>query len=372
MKIAVNATILDNKPSGLGVYAVKMVRAMCRAAGGDDIVIFTSYPAAFDGCGAEIRSVSEIVQPRHGKLAGIARFFWTQVVYPLRLRRERCDIVYNTTHHAVFHASAPQIMTVHDLLPIKFPSRYRPQYWYFKYVLPALINKCMAIITVSENSKKDIVGYYGIPADKIVVAYNSYDAYNFRRTVSQSVRNSSADGGYILAVGASYLNKNIEGLLEAYSRIKDRTTCKLLIAGGRSQYIKTLKNRAQALGLGDRVEFLDYVGNEKLRALYSNAAMLVFPSIYEGFGIPPLEAMACGCPVVASNASSIPEVCADAAFYVDPYNIESIADGIYKVLTDNDLRKFLVEKGFERIKVFSWDESARKVLDVIRCAGNKG
>ena len=367
MKIAINATILDNNPSGIGVCTINIIRGLCKITGGNDkLAIFTSYWAHFKHCGAEIRPVSEFVQPRYGKFAGLLRFLWTQLVYPVRLRKEVCDVIYNTAHHAVFLTNKPQIITIHDLLSIKFPSRYRLQYYYFRFIIPILLKKCAVIITVSENSKKDIAEYYGIRPEKIVVVHNSYDSETFRFIHLVDERIPSTSGEYILAVGASYPNKNIERVLEAYSKIIYKISSNLVIAGGRRQYIKILKARVNELNLNGRVTFLDYVESKKMQSLYSNAVMLVFPSIYEGFGIPPLEAMACGCPVVASNASSIPEVCGDAAFYVDPYNVESIADGICKVLTDERLRDDLIAKGFKRVKDFSWNESAKKILNIIK------
>jgi len=223
MNIVINATIVDDKPSGLGVYSLNIVRELSRAVNPDDkIAVFTSYPAAFKGCNIEIKKVFRFVQPKYGKIGGLLRFLWMQIVYPVRLLNERYDIVYHTTHHAFLFTRWAQIMTIHDLLPIKFPSRYRLQHYYFKFVIPVLLKKCAFVITVSENSKKDIAEYYDICPEKITVVYNSYDAKIFKPASSIDKEHPSAGGQYVIAIGASYLNKNMERLLEAYSRIKDR------------------------------------------------------------------------------------------------------------------------------------------------------
>ena len=118
--------------------------------------------------------------------------------------------------------------------------------------------------------------------------------------------------------------------------------------------------------LGDRVEFTGYVDDDQLKQLYRKAKLFLFPSLYEGFGLPPLEAMACGCPVIVSKAASLPEICGDAAYYVNPYDVEDIAKGIYTVLTDEGLQKELIRKGLQRVKLFSWEKSARELINIFR------
>ena len=367
MRIAVNATILDSRPTGLGVYTLNLIRELSQLIGPDDqLIVFTSYPQGLKGCKIKLRGVSSCLQPQYGVGAGFFRFLWTQFVYPFRISKEKCDAVYSTTHHTVFLLKTPQIITIHDLLPLKFPARYRLQYLYFKYMIPVLLKRCAAVVAVSENTKKDILQYYGIPSEKVTVVYNSYDGNLFLAPSAENSKRKYADDPYILAVGASYVNKNLERLLEAYAQIKDKIPHRLLITGGRKDYIDSLREKAGYLKIAGSVTFMNYVPPEDLPHLYRNAAVFVFPSLDEGFGIPLLEAMACGCPVVASDVSSIPEVCNDAAYYVDPYNADGIARGIIEVLKNEGLRNDLIQKGFKRVKMFSWKNSAQKIFNILK------
>jgi glycosyltransferase involved in cell wall biosynthesis len=169
---------------------------------------------------------------------------------------------------------------------------------------------------------------------------------------------------FIFFTGSLEPRKNLKNLIQAYSGLdkRIRKDIKLVLAGFKGWQNKEIM--ALLRKVKSDVFYLGYVSDAALRDLYNLATLFVYPSFYEGFGLPPLEAMACGCPVVVSNAASLPEVCGGAAYYVDPYNIESIAEGIHKVLTDEALRQSLIEKGLERAKLFSWEKSAKKHIEV--------
>ncbi len=171
-------------------------------------------------------------------------------------------------------------------------------------------------------------------------------------------------GNYLLYIGDMRPYKNLERSLEAFARL-NLTDLSFVIGGKKDpHFYPGIEKKVDRLLLKDKVIFLGYVPEEDLPHLYSEAAAFVFPSLYEGFGLPPLEAMACGCPVVASNAGSLPEVCGDAVRYVDPYDVESIARGIHEVLTDEVMRQNLRAKGLERAKLFSWERAAKEHLKI--------
>lgn len=366
MKIAVNATMMDDSPSGCGIYTLNVIKALSeRLSGRDALVVFTGYPEAFRGMRVDIRKVSPRVQPKYGKWAGIFRFLWLQCIFPVRLSREKFDVVFHTTHHAVLLMKIPQIMTIHDLIPLKFPLRYRLQYYYFKYVLPRLIDRCCAVVAVSENCKKDIGAYYGTSDVKVSRIYNGYDPGMFTVKHAAGVASQYVQGKYILVVGASYPHKNLERAIEAFGQIKDSKDLSLLVLGGRREYVDVLKKKTRVLDLEGRVIFMGYVPEEDLPGLYAEAQCLLFPSLYEGFGFPPLEAMACGCPVVMSNMSSLPEVGGDAVYYVDPMSVDSIMGGLRAVLDNESLRAKLVCKGLARAKFFNWNKTAAQMLALI-------
>jgi glycosyltransferase involved in cell wall biosynthesis len=232
-----------------------------------------------------------------------------------------------------------------------------------------MIKRCKLVVAVSEATKRDIVDYLGCDPEKIKVIYNGYDSSVFNL--------ASADGGeiarhyrvnnYILAVGPTYPHKNFEVLLRAYSSLSDsvKENFPLVIAGGMRKYVDRLKEVISEYNLGRHVKFLGYVPSILMPQLYGSARVLVFPSLYEGFGFPILEAMACGCPVIASNVSSIPEVCGDSALLFDPTNETELVGLILKLIGSEELREELVSKGLQQATRFSWDEAGKKWIELL-------
>lgn len=216
----------------------------------------------------------------------------------------------------------------------------------------------------------DIQKFYKIPENKIGVVYISYDEVNIKSSDEQKRSLISTGknifGNYLLFVGASYPYKNLERTIQAYYQIKDIIKHKLVIVGGRKEYINYVKNKFRYLDdLNKYVKFVDYVEKHILYKMYSEATALIYPSLYEGFGIPPLEAMSCGCPVIVSNTSSLPEVCGDSVYYVDPTNVESIKKGIIDICQNKNLKKELIRKGYKQIEKFSWDKSAKTLYNYL-------
>lgn len=367
MKVAINAGILDDKPSGLGIYTINVVSKLAQAAV-DNLVVYTSAPEMLAASrGVEIRKLSPTLQPKYGKKAGLSRFVWNQLGFPLSLNG--ADLIYCTTHHGILWGRTRQVITVHDLLPIKFPDQCRLQNYYFSFILPRLINKAAAVITISESTKNDLHQHYKLPLEKIHVIYNGIDHSQFTVQPDDVIRQTKQKYGlaeYFLVVGASYPHKNVHRVLQAFAKIQDSISpeTELAISGGRREYVDMLKREAEKLGVR-AVRFLEYVPFRELSALYSGATALVYPSLYEGFGFPPLEAMACGCPVITSNISSLPEVCGDGALYVDPYDVEAIAEAITRLASDEALREQLRIKGLMQAKLFDWDKTAQGILEVL-------
>jgi glycosyltransferase involved in cell wall biosynthesis len=236
--------------------------------------------------------------------------------------------------------------------------------YYFYYSLPILLRKSQAIICVSENTKKDVLSYHNVQGKPIYVIYEGYDRKLFYPREKGIVQQWFGLTNYLLYVGDLRPYKNVERSLEAFARLNLRSY-KFVIGGKKDpRFYTKVEKKAEDLGIKDRVIFLDYVLREHLPHLYSEAAAFVFPSLYEGFGLPPLEAMACGCPIIVSHTASLPEVCGDAASYVDPYDVDSIAKGIGEVVVNETRRQELIKKGLERAKLFSWEKSAREHIRV--------
>ena len=256
------------------------------------------------------------------------------------------------------------VVVIHDAATIRVPASYSRAFrlWY-RVLMPLLGLFAKRVLTVSEFSRKDIASAFGIPAKKISVVTEGGE-HILRVQADDSVvqRFGLVAGRYALAVGSMAVHKNFRFLLDAFSKIAS-PSFELAVVGGANNKIFGAVDLDEA----GCVKRLGYVSDGELRALYENAMCFVFPSVYEGFGIPPLEAMVCGCPVLASNAASIPEVCGEAALYFDPREAWELSDLLGKISSDKSTRASLIKKGRDRGDQFSWVNTARQV--VFECLG---
>jgi glycosyltransferase involved in cell wall biosynthesis len=252
------------------------------------------------------------------------------------------------------------VATVHDFSWEIYPE-FQPveRVKYFQKYFYSSILRCDHIITGSQFTKREIIERTGVEPDKISVIYHGVN-----HTVFYPRTFEKPEQKYILAVGSIEPRKNLKNLLIAYSMLDEsyRDKYNLLLVGAVGWNNTEIINEIKALS--QWVNYSGYVKDEELAQLYSNASLFIYPSVYEGFGIPPLEAMACATAVIASNASTLPEVCADAAYYVDPLDTKAIKEGILKVLGDEELQKALIAKGLVRAKEFNWEKSALEHQEV--------
>ncbi len=286
------------------------------------------------------------------------------------------DIAHLPNHHFGRYGNylnVPFIITVHDLIRyfdlkgygtfIHYPN-FRDRF-YFNLDYKG-IKKAIRIIATSHSTKYDLIHYLNIPPERISVIYEGVDCKIF-----QPIPNRRYKEPYILFVGTEHPRKNFVGLVKAFSqlkgehRFKDLKLVKVGRAGGKEvDFRGQTMEVVEALGLAGEVIFTEFVSARELPAYYSGAEVFVLPSFYEGFGFPPLEAMACGCPVITSNTSSLPEVVGGAGIMVSPYDTDGLAQAIRQVLTDDKLRAELIRRGLEQSKRFSWEETARQTQEV--------
>lgn len=258
------------------------------------------------------------------------------------------------------------IVTCHDIIPIAY---YNTQNPIWKLNAKGL-RKAERIITVSEFSKKDICQYIKYPEEKIEIIPPAVDHKLYYQNRDRSILEKYAireNENVILYVGAEEPRKNIQLLINSFSKLKTRVPRVKLLKVGMPNFIgvrEKLLKQIEALNLKNDIIFTGYVSEIDLAKIYNAVDLFVFPSLYEGFGMPPLEAMACGTPVITSDTSSLPEVVGDAAVIADPYDTEGLAEKMYTLLTDQTLCKSIIKKGFARSKVFNWDEAAKKTLEV--------
>jgi glycosyltransferase involved in cell wall biosynthesis len=306
-----------------------------------------------------------------------SKLIFDQVSVPRAVRRYQCDVVINLKHSVPLLTGAPAIFVMHGADWLAFPQNY---YFldglYHKLSLPLFCRKAARIISVSHDATRIVLERLNLPPSQVATVYHGFRT-DFHR-VEDPERLARARARYrlperfILYVGRIYPMKNVRGLVEAFAKLRDRVPHSLVICG--IKHYKTEPDFAaiDQYSLHDRVIPTGFVEEEDLPALYSMADAFVLPSLYEGFGIPLLEAMACGCPIVTSTQGSCPEVVDGAGVLVDPYDTTDIAEGIYKVLADRQLAAGLVRKGFARVAQFSWEKCARETLDVIASVARTG
>ena len=363
MRVAIDARKLHD--FGIGTYIRNLLRELARIDRETEYVLLCQEADLDVGTqlGANFRTVLE-PSPNYS--------FREQVHVPWVLHRERPD-VYHAPHYVLpAGVRCRSVVTIHDCIHLMFP-QYLPNraaYAYARASMWAAARRSDRILTVSEASKRDILHFFNVQPEKIVVVYNAIDEH-FRVTpaeedVARVRERYQLDHQFILYVGNIKPHKNLVRLIEAFAELR-RTgfdEVKLLIIGDQISKLPALRRAVHGHKLHKHVRFLGYVSDQTLGVLYRLASAFVFPSLYEGFGLPPLEAMASGTPVVISNVSSLPEVAGDAAVLVDPYDVESIVDGMRRILSDPALAAELRRKGVERAREFSWERSVAKTRQV--------
>lgn len=355
-----------HRRAGLGRYAGNLATALYRLAP-EQLAFFHNRERGWQPvpqlAGAPTRSVGLGYKPWRlatwfGQLAGVG-FDW---LLP------DAQIYHSTEHLLMPLHGIPTVLTVHDLIYALFPQHHkRLNRWYLNLAMPLYCRRSDSIVTISQSSKQDLMRCYGVSEDKITVVYEA-PSEEFRplplEAREAARRRHGLSDPFIIYVGTIEPRKNLTRLLDALALVARRgVTCELAIVGKTGWLFEPFLRHLEAVP-SVSCRLLGYLPDEELRALYGAATLAVLPSLYEGFGLPVLEAMACGTPVACSRSSSLPEVGADAAVYFDPTNVEDIAKVICDVLTHEELRVDLRERGLARVAQFSWSRTAKETLAV--------
>jgi glycosyltransferase involved in cell wall biosynthesis len=338
-EIALNARFYAHRPTGMQRYALELARRF-----------------------------ADRIQPLRPArpLRGATGHLWEQLYLPSAVGGRLLWSPNNTGPLAV----GRQVCTIHDLIPLDHPEWFNRRFsaWY-EWLLPRLAKKIQHIIAISQFTKQRIVERLGVRPEKVTVIPNGVDERFSPRTPEEieAVRRSLGINApaYLLYVGSLEPRKNLPRLLQAWARVQPLlgVEVELVVAGAKGN--SRVFESARLDPLPPRVQFTGYVSDEQLPCLYSGALALVYPSLYEGFGLPPLEAMACGTPVVTSNGTSLPEVAADVAVLVDPEDIDSIAEGIQRVVASSALRDNMRLLGLDRASQTTWDSAAQRTLQLL-------
>lgn len=308
--------------------------------------------------------------------------FKTYIALPLALftTRDKPDLFFSPTHYTPVISPVPRVMMIFDLSYLRFPQYFKPRDLYqMKLWTKISVMQAEHIITISKSSYDDILKYYGVSKDKVTIAYPGYNSSTFhplkdKARVDQVRDKYQIHGKYAVFLGTVQPKKNLIRLIEAFKNIEH---FKLVVVGktrglGRQAWMfEEILNKPKELGIEEKIVFTGFVPDEDLPALISGAEVFLLPSLWEGFGIPALESMACGTPVIVSNVSSLPEVVGEAGVLIDPLNVEQLEQAIRSVAFDKKLRLKKSKEGLEQAKKFSWDKMARQVLKVFEKVDGK-
>lgn len=368
MRIGIDATIcLNRKPTGLGIYTSSIVNALSRLH--TDIVVWTVDDTGMTVNDGRVRKVMQSARFLGDHLYKL-RPFWVERVLPRLLKQEGVDVLFSTVPSALSQSPVPHVVAVMDLIPLAFPGEIsRIVSWNYRHRIPAVLNNASALVAISDFTRFDVIKHLSIPADKVHTAYPGFDSARFTPKRDDAVlkHHGLEWKKYLLYVGNASPRKNLASLIQAFAAVHAQIPHQLVLCGSKTgleqEQIRSLIDR---FGIRGRVIVLDYVAAPDMPALYSGAALFAYVSLYEGFGLPILEAMACGTPVIASNTTSIPEVAGNAAILIDPNDCVSMARVIADTVQDPDRLQQLSQAGLQQAARFSWEKSAQQILALIK------
>lgn len=360
MKIAVDGLIIDKKKAGIGQYGYNLIEELKNNKDYEFTFILQEF--------LEHNYNNSI--KRKNYVCSKERIIDEQLILPSKYNS--FDLIHFLDYSSpLIPMNVPFIVTIHDLAYYKYPDTFSKGSLLLKKILsPISIKRAAQIITVSDNTKCDILEYFDVPSEKINVIYPAVK--NFKRESDMEKIRSLKEkygikGKYILGVGTIEPRKNLIRLVRAFKNISyDFNDFSLVLIGKKGWLTEPIFKEFNDEKIKDKIIFTDYVPQKDMSFLYSAADIFVYPSIYEGFGLPPLEAMSCGTPVIVSDNSSLQEVVGSAGVYVNALSTESIENGIRKLLNDENLKLELIEKGYEQSKKFNWENTYKEVLKVYK------
>lgn len=300
---------------------------------------------------------------------------WEQIGLPLALKKIKPDLLHCTSNTAPLHCPVPLVLTLHDIIYLEkrqssSQSWYQEMGWHYRrLVVPRILPKCKKIITVSQFERKRILEALHLPSEQLVAVYNGFNSHFHLQPKAPEITRKYIDSdNYLFFLGNTDPKKNTPRVLKAYSEYLKRSEKKLplLIADLKEDAIDRILEEEKITDIKSSLRFPGYIANTDLAALYSGAFAFLYPSLRESFGIPMLEAMACGTPIITGNTSAMPEIAGEGALLVDPYHPEEITEKILQLENDNQFYQQQVEYGLERSKLFSWKNSAEALLKIYK------
>jgi glycosyltransferase involved in cell wall biosynthesis len=370
MRIGMEVSPLIWERTGIQNYLLGLLGGLAAEATGHEFVLYTNRPLPFDPALPPCFRVSVVDRPS-------PRFqLWFQTALPMRMKKDRLDVFHGTFYRLPMVLPVPGVLTVHDLSGLLRPELHTRKTHLVNRMYPVFIRKAAAVIAVSGATAAELENRFPGTAEKTVVIHEAADPRLAPVTDPGELRRVrlkySLPERFILFLGTLEPRKNLAGLLDAFAIASPGIPHHLVIAGALGWKTAVMEEKLAASSLRDRILLTGRVPDEDVPGLLSLCEMFVYPSLYEGFGLPVLEAMACGAPVITSNVSSMPEVAGDAALLADPLSPGDLARAIESLARDGDLRRGISRKGLARAAGFSWLRAARETMDVYRSVAGRG
>ena len=348
----INLSCLPNRPTGIAIYSQNLSPHLQAL----NPTLLTAHPIADFAC----YSVPAGMTPDEGTKGHLRRLLWTQFKLPGIYKKLQSNLLFSPLPETPLSVGCRSVVMAHDLIPLRFPQPFSRLTAYFRHYIPRVLQQSSHIVCNSQATADDLTQFFGIPADKITPIWLAYDANHFR-VLNLPKRN------YFLHIGRREPYKNVQRLIEAFALLPSHLDCELWFAGPDDRrYTPTLIEQVKALQLEHRVKFLNYVPHEDLPALINQAIAMVYPSLWEGFGLPVVEAMACGTPVITSNCGALQEIAADAALLVDPYNASELAAAMQSLVMEAGMRSHYRALSLERAKQFSWEKTGQTTAAILQ------
>lgn len=352
--LLINLAVLFEQPTGIATYAQNVVNSLESLQ--PTLLCAQSFP------GFRQYAIASDMTPAQGRKGHLRRLWWTQFELPKIYRELEADLLYSPIPEAPLYSKSRYVVMCHDLIPLRFPSLTSPLTNYFRYVVPQVLGQAEHIICNSEATAKDLIDFYQIAAHKITPILLGYDTAHFY----PRSKNHHGEAPYFLYLGRLDPYKNLSGLLKAFAAIPHQDY-HLAIAGSTDpRFTPKLQRLAEELGVTHRLKWLNYLSYQELPVVISNAVALVFPTLWEGFGLPVLEAMACGVPVITSDLASLPEITGDAAILINPQNTAEITFAMLAVAEDGELRSQLSKLSLQQAQKFSWAKTGVETKEVLQ------
>lgn len=370
MKIAVNVReLLKGRMEGIGRYIFETTKRMVLDHPEDEFYFF--FDRAFDPSFIFADNVTPVVvhpQARHP----ILWYLWFEWSVPYYLKKYKIDVFYSGDTYASLKTSVPTLIVCHDIAYKHYPDHIRQSHKkYYQKNFPKFHRKASHIVAVSNFTKQDIVATYGLDPRKVSIGYNATPSgfSPLNEIQKKEVQKELTNGNpYFIYVGSLHPRKNVVNLIKAFDlfKLEHGTNHKLVLVGRMAWKNEALKKTYETTVHREEIVFTGHITNEQLPRYLAGATALTYVSVFEGFGIPILEGMSSGIPVITSNVSSMPEVAGEAAYLIDPHDPQSIAAGMHSIATNSELCKELIDKGKERVKEFSWDNTAKHIYKELK------